>query len=170
MCMHVSLNFKTWLISNILVSNCANFGHASIHATDYRIPPRKNPPLSIQQQGLLRQRQAHRPCVQLVGESAGLLEEAVGLKPPPAEASGGGSISMGIPRTRPLGPALKSCHQVNQSQQATKNPHQPKPMRVSSQPTHSSRPRASSRPNAKFVNAIIWLKSWRIVKKLTHLT
>ena len=31
----------------------------------------------------------------------------MGLKPPPAEASGGGSISMGIPRTRPLDPALK---------------------------------------------------------------
>jgi len=92
------------------------------------------------------------------------------IKTPPAKASGGGSISMGILRTRPLSSALKICHQVNQSQQATKNPHQPKPMRVSSQPTHSSRPRALSRPNAKFVKAIIWLKSWRIVKKLTHLT
>ena len=118
-------------------------------------------------QGQLRQRQAHRSCVQLSGESSGLLEQAVGLKPPPAEASGGGSISMGIPRTRPLGPALKTCHQVNQSQQATKNPHQPKPMRVSSQPTHSSRPRASSRPNAKFVNAVIWIKYMENCEK-TH--
>ena len=40
---------------------------------------KKNPPRSIQQQGLLRQRQAHRPCIQLSGESAGLLEQEVGL-------------------------------------------------------------------------------------------
>ena len=42
--MHVSLNFKTWLISDILVADCANFGHASIHATAVRITPQKNRP------------------------------------------------------------------------------------------------------------------------------
>ena len=57
----------------------------------------KKNPLSIQQQGrmsvlsLLRPRKTHRPCVQLSGESAGLLEQAVGLvasaiQPPPQPA------------------------------------------------------------------------------------
>ena len=41
-------------------------------------PATKNPPLSIQQQGLIRSWQTHMPCVQLSGESAGLLEQEVG--------------------------------------------------------------------------------------------
>ena len=43
---------------------------------------KKKTPRSIQQQGLLRQRQAHRPCVQLSGESAGLPQPQLGTKIP----------------------------------------------------------------------------------------
>ena len=43
-------------------------------------------PRSIQQQGLLRQWQTDRACVQLSGESAGLLESELDTKTPTSSA------------------------------------------------------------------------------------
>ena len=57
----------------------------------------------------------NRPCVQLSGESTGLLEQAINVPPPPAETDGG-PCQQYNQTTRPLGPANKNLngpHQIS---------------------------------------------------------